>query len=159
MDDKDLERFWSRVKKQDNGCWEWQGALRNGYGAFKYKGKTQSAHRVIYKHLFSLEDASLYVCHTCDNRKCVNPDHLFSGTHSDNMKDAYQKGRIVLPNEEEVQFQNGHKPVNRRLSDDEARQIRDLCEDGLSHSKISELHHIPVHIVKDISAGRSYKNA
>ncbi len=95
-----LERFWRKVDKNGpNGCWEWTGALRwNGYGAFKLDGKAQSSHRVAWVLINGAIPDGLLVCHTCDNRRCVDPKHLFIGTYSDNRKDALAKGRAVMPN-------------------------------------------------------------
>lgn len=91
----DMERFFSKVNKTER-CWEWTAALRNGYGAFKINKKIYSAHRVSWELANGKIPANLFVCHKCDNPKCVNPDHLFLGTRSDNMKDAFKKGRLNL---------------------------------------------------------------
>ena len=94
------ERFWSHVDKTSiGGCWEWTGRnYRNtGYGAFSLNRKLQYAHRLSYVMAHGdipvVDGKTLYVCHHCDNKKCVNPDHLFVGTHSDNTQDCVKKGR------------------------------------------------------------------
>ena len=89
------ERFWSRVDKLgENECWNWLGSkLRGGYGNLNIDGGTFQAHRVSYiLHFGEIPDGML-VCHTCDNPPCVNPKHLWLGTHLDNARDKVNKHR------------------------------------------------------------------
>ena len=101
------DRFWRKVDK--NGpvvrlglgrCWIWTGAYsrlpdgRRGYGSISVHDKTVKCHRFAWKLTHGEIPAGLFVCHRCDNPRCVRPDHLFVGTAKDNIHDAVRKGRM-----------------------------------------------------------------
>lgn len=96
-----MKSFWDRALEVEGGCWEWQGARSHsgtGYGQVRVGLKILSAHRVAWELATGRPiPTGLFICHSCDNRSCINPSHLFLGTRSDNMKDAYAKGRIAMP--------------------------------------------------------------
>ena len=83
-----------RVNKGE-GCWVWTGwKLTSGYGRMLVGGKQLLVHRLVYEQEIGPLGA-LFACHHCDNPSCVRPSHLFAGTNSDNLRDAYSKGRIT----------------------------------------------------------------
>ncbi len=94
------ERFWSRVNiKSKDDCWEWQAATdKNGYGRLGYKEKSgQGAHRVSWELVNGPIPDGLWVLHKCDNTKCCNPNHLYLGTHIDNVKDVANSLLNIYP--------------------------------------------------------------
>lgn len=89
-----IERFKARVSVQENGCWIWCGYKQTtGYGQVGFKGQRLLTHRISYALHFGEAPSDLFVLHRCDNRPCVNPNHLFLGTHQDNTDDMVAKGR------------------------------------------------------------------
>jgi hypothetical protein len=92
-----MKRFFDKIQKTDS-CWLWRASTRGktGYGAFRLNDKVVDAHRVSYELHNGVIPEGVYVCHTCDNRLCVNPNHLFLGSPKDNWKDGFDKGRIKL---------------------------------------------------------------
>lgn len=91
------EEFWNSVDTSTT-CWEWQRSVdTGGYGHLNWRGRMSRAHRVAYELANNVtlirSNRNVVVMHTCDNRRCCNPDHLHLGTHADNMGDMASKGR------------------------------------------------------------------
>lgn len=123
LNQNDLDRFWSKVSKSTE-CWQWIGSVRpNGYGRFSIKGVYYSAHRISY-HIRYNHIQDLIVIHKCDNKLCVNPDHLMTGSHSQNHKDRCQKGIGCKINSEIANYIR-----NLRSRGLNAIEIKNLCYD------------------------------
>jgi len=125
------ERFWEKVKiGAESDCWEWTGHIYHPspanpnklpYGKFFANSKLFLAHRYSYELHNGPIPPGMSILHKCDNPKCVNPAHLFLGTHADNMQDVYQKGRKSLKG-----FGAGEGNSHSTLTDDDIRKIRSL---------------------------------
>ena len=113
-------RFWAKVEKLENGCWEFKGAhTAAGYGVFAWykdningrgRAKYITAHRISWLFAHGAQvPKGMHLCHKCDNPPCVRPDHLFVGTPSQNMQDSIRKGR---------------RPRRTKLTPEQVRLIR-----------------------------------
>jgi predicted XRE-type DNA-binding protein len=151
-----MKRFWSKVDIKDKSeCWEWGKHINNlGYGKFWFDDKWQQAHRVAF--ILSggiLTKEKPFVLHKCDNRKCVNPEHLYAGNQTDNMKDRSNKGRWSCG---EQHGENGH---NVKLTKRDVIEIRMLCETKkTSHQKIADRYGITRSNVGCIYQRKSWTN-
>lgn len=92
-----MKRFWDKVQKTE-GCWLWTASkYKNGYGQFPVPGVSRIAHRVSWFLTYGSLSKDKEIMHSCDNRACVNPEHLSLGTHQENMKDMFIKGKNHRP--------------------------------------------------------------
>ena len=129
-------RIWGKINKNNpNGCWEWTGLVHKGYGRIKIGGESSDKRKMVLVHrvmfeLFKGDIPNNYlICHTCDNRKCVNPDHLFCGTSSDNMQDCINKGRHA--NQKKNYCKNGHLYSDENTIIYGSRRLCRICRNAI----------------------------
>jgi hypothetical protein len=143
------EKFWSRVAKGSKSqCWLWTGGLtEKGYGQFMDGRKQIRAHRFSYElHAGPIPPGS-FVCHHCDNRRCVNPAHLFIGTTQDNTADRDRKGRHWVP--------HGVDHHRARITPEIVADIRTR---RLQQKEFGALYGISHHSVRDIQRRKCWKH-
>lgn len=133
------ERFWRRVDRDQQGCWLWKGTtIGHGYGSLANKGRPVYAHRLSWEIHYGPIPPGIFVCHHCDVRNCVRPDHLFLGTHLDNVRDMLSKGRMgqqIHPERypkgdahysrtQPQRLARGEHNANSKITEDDVRTIR-----------------------------------
>lgn len=157
MNEKDVTRFWSKVDKEKSKifyegkrCWEWMGSLNtDGYGRLWVDRDNKYAHRLSYEIAFGEIHDSLSVLHHCDNPSCIRPDHLFLGTHQDNIDDMMRKGRRV--------WQSGENGNSAKLTDAQVSEIRRLHAKGVRNTVLSEKFGIHQTYISNIVCFRNRK--
>jgi DNA-binding XRE family transcriptional regulator len=131
---KRLAVFMSRVQKSTHGCWIWTGSTdRKGYGRFWYHGNMRAAHHVL---IGPKPEGKTHACHHCDNPPCVRPDHLFWGTHQDNVADLMMKRSAV------------------RVSGDYLRKVRKSV--GLTMTEVARRIHSSTPHICEVEKGRRH---
>jgi HNH endonuclease len=109
------EHFYGLCDKRD-GCWEWKNGLNHGYGRAYHDKRRWGAHQLSYFFTHGSIPDGLFICHKCDNPKCVNPDHLYAGTGRDNMRDRTERGRFSPA--------RGERSGMARLTEEQVKWIR-----------------------------------
>lgn len=134
-----MKRLWHKIKKVGD-CWEWQGArTEKGYGRLSINNRDKRAHRVAWELTYGPIPQGLLVCHHCDNPSCINPNHLFIGTHQDNINDAIKKG---FPNGWSSGGQSGEKHPQAKLNIITVKKMRELHKKGMTERKLAKMFHI-----------------
>lgn len=145
-----------RIKRRsiispENGCWEWSGAKTVGYGRITIGSRSDgtrresyAAHRASYEAFIGIVPDGYDVCHQCDNRGCVNPEHLFVGTRKDNMQDCINKNRFVY-----IEPQRGELHPQAKLS---AQDVKEIRSTNYSSNKLGSLYGVSGRQIRSIRA-------
>lgn len=159
------DRFWGRVVKSD-GCWEWGGASfgPGGYGAFWLGGRNHPAHRVAWTFDVGPVPDGMFVCHHCDNPKCVRPDHLFLGTAADNNADMASKGRAARGQRHSSVLHPETVPRcemhgNAKLTTPSVRAIRGEYASGASLDLLARTYNVNRTTIHRAATHRSWRSA
>ncbi len=143
----DICRFHSYVARStSNKCWNYlRGCGSSGYGNFKIKNRTLSAHRVAFQ--IALGPPKGYVCHSCDNKKCCNPAHLYDGDNLTNMQDCNERNRP-----------RGQAAGKTILTDEQVLKIAKLKRQGLGYVAVCEKMQLPRSRVGNVFYGFSWQH-
>lgn len=164
------KRFWSKINKNgSNGCWEWLDKVDfDGYGRFTVGSLVDNTKKCVRAHRFSYELSNgsipkgLLVCHKCDNRKCVNPDHLFLGTQKDNVNDAIAKNRFVFNTKyltpDKFCFYSGERNPQAKLSNEDVVEIRNLSASGWSTKSLSHKFNVSTYTITEVVRKKRFRN-
>lgn len=132
--------------QQSDGCWEWTGGKWGTYGRFRLNGKNIGAHVASFQHFNGDIPEGLWVLHHCDNRKCVRPDHLFSGTLLDNFDDMRAKQR----------HSKGKSQPCAKVTDEDVATIRRFRSDGVTATAIAQWYGMSVATICKIIKGQMW---
>lgn len=165
------ERFWGWVTKTED-CWFWHGMTsRAGYGRFSIDGKHYQSHRVSYALTYGAILSGLFVCHHCDVRHCVRPDHLFLGTAGDNLRDMVAKHRSASQTHPEIRRWTATHTLRRhperqsrgerqhlsKLTEAQVRTIRALYAEGThSYAALATLYAVGKSTIASVLTGQTW---
>jgi hypothetical protein len=136
---------------QDSGCRVWQRAVNiSGYGVLWFDGKPGTAHRAAWIAEHGAIPDGQHVLHRCDNRRCIEPTHLFLGSNADNVADKVAKGRQFRPD------YVGSKNNMAKLDEEKVRVIRRLAKQGLSNRRIAESFAVSIMTISMIRNHRTW---
>lgn len=139
-----------RADIREGGCWDWKLCLdKDGYGKAWVSGGHKRAHRLSYTAFKGDIPEGMLVCHNCDNRKCVNPSHLFLGTHQDNTQDMCKKGRQA----------KGVCAGGAKLKHIDVLTIKDLISNECyAQVQIAQMFEVDDRTISDIKLGKTWRH-
>ena len=135
--------FQKYVIRNKNDCWGWNGSLLSKRGRLSFDGKQTQAHRISWMiHNSCPIPSGMYVCHSCDNEICSNPEHLFLGSPSDNVVDSVKK----------------NKRKSLKLNSEKVSNIRRMLKDGFSGTELAKINKVHVATISDIKLRKIWKH-
>lgn len=151
-----IDRLLSKIKKEENGCWIWlAGKDKDGYGLIDIDGDSVRSHRYSYCYYNNIDYKTLikndFILHKCDIPSCVNPDHLFKGTHKENMNDKVIKNRQI----------KGEGVNTSKLTYDDVKLIREELKVDTSlgrYKRIGDKYNISYYAISKIDRGITWKD-
>lgn len=212
IDEIDHDIFWSNVDKGES-CWLWRPSTTGAYGSFWFKKTRYLAHRVAWSITNGQIPKGFYCCHRCDTPSCVNPEHIFLGTASENLADMHSKGRHscdrhgekngsskltrAIADSVRIEYSNGvtinslaekysisrsaitrivryetwrrdgdpaqitgfdgNRHASAKLSNEKAKQIRELSKSGIKRSVLAEMFGVSVGLIHKVNSGAIWK--
>lgn len=160
---KDIARFWAKVDRTDD-CWLWRGfCLPKGYGTITIRTKNHYAHRMAYEIVKGTIPPGLLVCHTCDTPSCVNPEHLFLGTHRDNFADMISKGRSATGEKHGLAKHPERRPRGTthgmaKLRDSDIHAIRTAHTTGITLTTIAAQYGVCIQTISNIVHRKKWRH-
>lgn len=146
-----FDRLFGKTAIMDNGCWEFTGGrTAAGYGVLNCGGKVMLAHRLSFDLVVDDIPAGMFICHKCDNRACINPDHLFLGTAQDNSDDMYNKNRQP--------YRKGECGPKAFLSEEQVIAIRLAVSQGATGPQLALKYKVTKQTIYDIKNRKTWSH-
>lgn len=139
-----------RYTVSDSGCWEWTGTIsKSGYPYCKWEGRPRRVTRLVAELQLGLDPSStMVVCHRCDNRRCINPDHLFIGTQHENVLDCVAKRR----------HPHGETNGTAKLTEAWVREIRRRADEGADHVDLASEYKVSTLTIALVVSRQGWKH-
>lgn len=160
------EKILGNTTITENGCMVWCGGKKSGgYGVARFNGKTETTHRLILANKLGRWPllSTTLACHHCDNPPCVNPNHLFAGTHGDNSRDCANKGRKPFQKNPELariarSCQVGDRHPRKKLKDHEVVAIRVSRSNGVGLHDLAKQYRVDSSTITQICIGKTWRH-